>query len=111
MLDSNKTNKLITSKDLYFLNEIRNDIKKLKAAQKSNLYQIYGRINNLNQKLTLLNDKVGQLSDKVNFVRKEITKHVDYIQSKIKSFYIKLLISIGVITLITIILVLLIWYS
>jgi len=109
MSNTDKKSIHLSNKDLYFLNDIRSDVKKLKTFKKSNLYQIYSRINQLNSKITVVNDKINQLSDKINILRKEITKQIDFLQSKLRKFYKKLTISLGILSIIATILIVLLW--
>lgn len=105
--NDNKTDLNKYSRERYFINSLRNEIKLLKSNKKNDYQQLYHRIQTLNEKIASLNERVEYLNNKVSQLKKEVLKKVERVHSKIRKIYKRLFITLGILVAITVFLLLL----
>ncbi len=93
-----KTRDIHTAREQYYMNDLRSDIKRLKAKKKSNFHQLSGKLQQLNQKVSYLNERVDYLNQKVTQVKVEMTRKIEAIQSRIKRIHKRLFIAIAILS-------------
>lgn len=98
MSGSSKIEQTITSKDQYFANDLRAEIKKLKieSKPKNTVQQMNSRIQHLNKKISFLNERVDYMNQKVKSVQHEFTNRLEQLETNISRLYKRLIISLGI---------------
>ncbi len=90
-------------REQFFINDIKNDIKKLKTFNTIDTNKLYSNFQKLTSKVMLLNKEVDNLNKKITLVKDEVKNNIKITQKRIKKTYKILLIIFSIFTALTIV--------
>ncbi|MDH5680517.1 MAG: hypothetical protein OEZ36_02950 [Spirochaetota bacterium] len=96
-----KMDKSISSKEFYYMTDLKGRIKTMKPRGKTPISQIYNKMQQITKNISFLNERLDLLHQKVNGIKKDIVDRVEETQTRSKKVYRGLLISFITLSAIT----------